>query len=78
MWTMNITLSVDERLVRRARKKANAMGKSLNQLVRDYLERLAGSDDAERDVAELRELSRESRGRARGWRFNRDELHERS
>lgn len=75
---MNITLSVDERLVRRARKKATAMGKSLNQLVREYLERLAGSDDAERDVAELRQLSRESGGRARGWRFNREELHERA
>ncbi len=60
---MNITLAIDERLVRRARKKAHAMGKSLNQLVREYLERLAGSDDAERDVAELRRLSRESRGR---------------
>lgn len=78
MWPMNITLSMDERLVRRARKKASAMGKSLNQLVREYLERLAGSDDAERDVAELRQLSRDSRGRARGWRFNRDELHERA
>jgi len=75
---MNITLSVDERLVRRARKKAGAMGKSLNQLVREYLERLAGSDDAERDVAELRQLSRESRGHARRWRFKRDELHERA
>ena len=75
---MNITLSVDERLVRRARKKANAMGKSLNQLVREYLERLAGSVDSERDVAELRQLSRESRGRSRGWRLNRDELHERA
>jgi hypothetical protein len=75
---MNITLAVDERLVRRARKKAHAMGKSLNQLVREYLERLAGSDDAERDVAELRRLSREPRGRARGWRFNRDDLHERA
>lgn len=75
---MNITLSVDERIVRRARKKAHAVGKSLNQLVREDLERLAGSDDAERDVAEIRQLSRESRGRARGWRFNRDELHERA
>jgi uncharacterized protein DUF6364 len=75
---MNITLSVDERLVRRARKKADALGKSLNQLVREYLERLAGSDDAERDVAELRQLSRTSRGHPRGWRFNRDELHDRA
>jgi hypothetical protein len=74
---MNITLSVDDRLIRRARKKASAMGKSLNQLVREYLERLAGSDDAERDVAELRQLSRAPRGSSRGWRFHRDELHER-
>lgn len=74
---MNLTLSVDERLVRRARKKAQAMGKSLNQLVREYFERLVGSDDAEREVAELQELSRESSARARRWRFNRDELHER-
>jgi len=59
---MNITLSVDERLVRRARKKADALGTSLNQLAREYLERLAGSDDAERDVAELRQLSRAPRG----------------
>ena len=43
-----------------------------------YFERLAGSDDAERDVAELRRLSREGLRPARRWRFNRDELHERS
>jgi predicted HicB family RNase H-like nuclease len=35
---MNLTLSVDERLVEEARKVAAAMGKSVNQLVRDYLE----------------------------------------
>jgi hypothetical protein len=75
---MNITLSVDERLVRRARKKADAMGKTLNQLVREYFERLVGSDDAERDVAELQRLSREGSRQARRWRFDRDELHERS
>ena len=75
---MNITLSVDDRLVQRARRKAEAMGKTLDQLVREYFERLAGSDDnAERDVAELRRLSRESGGHSPRGRFNRDELHER-
>lgn len=74
---MNLTLSVEERLVKRARKKAEAMGKSLNQLVREYLERLVGGDDAERDVEELRRLSDGSKGRSRGWRFSRDEVHER-
>lgn len=75
---MNLTFSVDEKIVERARHVARAMNKSLNQLVREYLERLAGQDDARRDCEELRQLSRQGKGRSRGWRFNRDELHERS
>ncbi|MDD2844819.1 MAG: DUF6364 family protein, partial [Rhodoferax sp.] len=39
---MNITLSVDEQVAARAREAAKKMGKSLNQVVRDYLEQLAG------------------------------------
>jgi len=73
---MNVTLSLDEQLVERARKKADALGKSLNQLVREYLQRLAGGDDAESSVAEFKRLS--GRGHSRGWRFNRDDIHERS
>ncbi|HEV7515672.1 MAG TPA: DUF6364 family protein [Thermoanaerobaculia bacterium] len=34
----DLTLSLDERLVEEAQKVASAMGKSLNQLIRDYLE----------------------------------------
>jgi hypothetical protein len=73
---MNLTLSVDEQTVNRARKKAQALGKSLNQLIREYLQRLAGGDDAERSIEEFRRLS--GQGHSRGWRFNRDEIHERS
>jgi hypothetical protein len=73
---MNITLSVDEQLVARARRKADALGKSLNQLVRDYLQRLAGGDDPERSIEEFYKLS--GSGDSQGWRFNRDEIHERS
>jgi predicted HicB family RNase H-like nuclease len=39
---MKITLSIDERVAEQARQAAMAMGKSLNQAVRDYLEQLAG------------------------------------
>jgi hypothetical protein len=73
---MNITLSIDEQLATRARKRAEAMGKSLNQLVRDYLQTVVGNDDAERSIEEFKHLS--GRGNSRGWRFNRDEIHERS
>ncbi len=72
---MNITLSVDEQTVERARKRAEALGKSLNQLIRDYLQTLAGNDDAERWIEEFRRLS--GTGDSKGWRFNRDEIHER-
>ena len=73
---MNVTISIDEQLVARARKKADSLGKSLNQLIRDYLQVLAGGDDPERSIEELKRLS--GQGHARGWRFNRNEIHERS
>jgi hypothetical protein len=73
---MNVTLSIDEQVVERARKKAESLGKSLNQLIRDYLQKLAGGDDPERSIEEFKRLS--GRGHSRGWRFNRDEIHERS
>lgn len=73
---MNITLSIDEQIVIRARKSAEALGKSLNQLIRDYLQTIAGSNDAERSIQEFKRLS--GRGNSRGWKFNRDEIHERS
>ena len=73
---MNVTLSLDDQLVARARKKAEALGKSLNQLIRDYLQTIAGGDDAERSIEEFKRLS--GKGNSHGWRFNRDEIHERS
>lgn len=73
---MNVTLSIDDQVLARARKKAESLGKSLNQLIRDYLDRLAGNDDPERSIEEFKRLS--GRGHSHGWRFDRDETHERS
>ncbi len=74
---MNITLSVDDEVVAKARQQAERLGSSLNQLVRDYLEQLAGRSDPDRDAAEFQQLSRQARGDSRGWKFNREEVHER-
>ncbi len=74
--SVNVTLSIDEQLVTRARKKAEALGKSLNQMIRDYLQTVAGGDDPERSIEEFKRLS--GQGHSRGWRFQRDEIHERS
>jgi len=53
------------------------MGKSVNQLVREYLEQLATRSPVEEELAELRRLSLETGGHSRGWRFDRDEIHAR-
>jgi antitoxin component of RelBE/YafQ-DinJ toxin-antitoxin module len=75
---MNLTLAVDQHVVERARKVAESMGISLNQAIRGFLEDLAGVDSVERDLDELKALSKRSRGRSRGWRVNRDEIHARA
>lgn len=73
----NLTLSVDDQVLRRARQVARRMGKSLNQMVREYLESLTRQADAERDVEELRRLSAEGAGGSGRRRLDRDALHER-
>jgi len=74
---MNITLAIDEQLVKRARKVAEAQGKSLNQVIREQLERLTAQDDPDAWVAEFERLSRASKGHSRGWTFDREEAHAR-
>ncbi len=74
---MNVTLAVEDEVVQEARHRAEALGTSVNQLVREYLEQLAGRTDPAADAAEFARLSRESQGNSRGWKFNREELHER-
>jgi hypothetical protein len=72
---VNVTLSIDDDVIQKARVRAQAMGTSVNQLVREYLEQLAGKTDPEADAAEFKRLSHASKGDSRGWKFNREELH---
>ena len=74
---MNITLSVDEQVATRAREAAKKMGKSLNQVVRDYLEQLAGSASRRQNWDEFEQRCLQSTARLGGWHFNRDEANER-
>jgi hypothetical protein len=60
------------RLVAQARKQAQKLSLSLLQ---HYWQIFAGKKDAERSIAEFERLS--GGGHSRGWRFRRDEIHER-
>ena len=74
---MNITISVDEQVAQRAREAAKKMGKSLNQVVRDYLEQLGGSSHRGQQWTQFEERCLQSGARLDGWQFNRDEANER-
>ena len=72
----NLTLTVDDELLRQARIRALEQGTSVNAVVREYLEHYAGS--AARDgIAGFLELARRSQASSgpggRSW--SRDELH---
>ena len=74
---MNITLSVDDRVVAKARHIASVRGTSLNQLVRDYLDDLTRHNDVKSVLDEPDAMWSESTGRSQGpW--TREELYERS
>jgi len=70
---MNITMSVEAQTVEKARRVAQAMRKSLNQVIREYLEQLAGQDQAERDTEEFRWLSGHGKPDP-DWTFDRAEI----
>jgi len=75
---MNITLSIDERIAEEARRAAGAMGKSLNQAVRDYLEQLAGRPQLADELKAFEISALSTPGRLAGWKFDREEANRRA
>ncbi len=76
---MNITLSADEKLIARARAYAREHNTTLNQVIRDYMERLTGQTDGDATAAEFAALAREHGGRPdREFKFDRQAIHDRA
>lgn len=76
----NLTITVDDQLLKRARIKALQEGTSVNALLREYLEGYTGTQqtaEALASFAELAESAEASSGR-QGRTWTRDDLHERS
>jgi hypothetical protein len=78
---MNLTLSVDDKLVEKARQVAARQGTSLQALVRLYIETLAGSREGAALVRRLEEHWREADKHLRehpprSYKFERDDLYE--
>ncbi len=73
---MNITLSLDEHTVSRARLAAKATGKSLNQLIREYLQELAGSSDVDATSEDLKRLWNSGMGNSGGRKITREDAYD--
>ncbi len=75
---MNITLSADKALVEKTRNYAEFHGKTLNGLVRGFMESLVGMGSRDETAAEFSRLAMNSGGRSvDGFRFDRAEAHQR-
>jgi plasmid stability protein len=76
----NLTLAIDDDVLRRARVRAVERGSSVNAIVADFLARYAGSDPASAALATFLELA-DSAGAgsgAGGRSWTRDDLYDRS
>ncbi len=74
----NLTITVDEDVLQRARIRALQQGTSVNALLREYLETYTGRRDAQRRaITELLAIAERATSRRGERRWTRDELHER-
>ena len=71
---MNLTITVDDEVLRRARIRALSQGTSVNAVLREFLKSYAGSDIEAGARARLAELARESAASSghggRTWKRN--------
>ena len=74
---MNVTVSIDDRVVAKARRIAAARGTTLDQLISDHLDELTRVDDVDALARELDVMWSERTYRSQApW--SREEAHERS
>ena len=74
----NLTITVDDESLKKARIRALQEGTSVNALLREYLDSYSGVYRAQREAANrIAGLSRSSQSRRGGLKWTRDELHER-
>ena len=75
----NITLAIDDEILDRVRIVAAHQRTTVNAMVRNYLAEIAGRDEKQAEARkQLLQLMETSKGRmATGWKFDREETHER-
>lgn len=73
---MNVTLSIDDKALERAREVACRRGRSLDDMIREYIDWLAGEASRAEAAAEIERLWEESSGDSGARRVSRVEAYE--
>lgn len=75
----NLTLTIEDEVLRRARLRALERGTSVNALVREYLEAFSGVGTGQEAVQSFVRLAKRAKASSGGSdrRWTRDELHDR-
>jgi len=74
----NLTISLDDQLLKRARIKAAELETSVNAVLREYLEEWTQrTADRKRAIDAFIEAAKRSQASSEGRKWTRDELHER-
>ena len=75
----NLTITIDDELLKKARIRALEQGTSVNALLRDYLMAYAGHSEIQAAIAEFLEIAKKSTAGSgpEGRTWTRDDAHER-
>lgn len=77
MGVSNVTITIDDDLLRRARIRALENRTSVNAVLREFLEAYVGANDRRiRAMEAVIQLSKRTRAGSGGARWTRDELHD--
>lgn len=75
----NLTITIDDEALRKARIRALSQGTSVNAVVREFLESYAGvRPEQERAMRRILEMARRSTTGSRGRSWTREELYDRT
>ena len=72
---MNLTISVDDELIERAREMARRQGTSVQEVIRKHLAEYIGDRPRDEVAKELIELYRRTSGRSKGKKITRSDAY---
>ena len=74
----NLTITIDEKVLKKARMRALDEGVSVNALLREYLEKYTGlSQEYQQITDELLKIAKSSKAKSGGKNWSREDLYER-